>query len=78
MVIPPLKSSLKRLKQKRFIITQKRLSPKEMKLVISEYIGHHNYIRPHSTNGYLSSVQFENKRKEHLSQMEEYLSLKKC
>jgi transposase InsO family protein len=56
----------------------KLISVKEMKLVIAEYMGHNNHVRPHSTNGYLSPVKFEQERMEHLAQMEKSLGIRKC
>jgi transposase InsO family protein len=73
-----IESFFKTLKTETIYQHLKLISVKEMKQVIAEYMGHYNHIRPHSTNGYLSPVKFEQKRMEHLAQMEKSLGIRKC
>jgi transposase InsO family protein len=73
-----IESFFKTLKTETIYQHPKLISVKEMKLVIAEYMGHYNHIRPHSTNGYLSPVKFEQKRMEHLAQIEKSLGIRKC
>ena len=73
-----IESFFKTLKIETIYQHPKLISVKEMKLVIAEYMGHYNHIRPHSTNGYLSPVKFEQKRMEHVAQMEKSLGIRKC
>ena len=73
-----IESFFKTLKTETIYQHPKLISVKTMKGVISEYMGHYNHIRPHSTIGYLSPVKFEQKRMEHLAQMEKSLGIRKC
>jgi putative transposase len=36
----------------------------EMRLLVSEYVGHYNHIRPHSKNGGMSPVRYEQHKME--------------
>jgi len=73
-----IESFFKTLKVETIYQHRKRISAQSMKLLIAEYIGHYNHVRPHSTNDYLSPVKFEQKRVEHLTQLEKSLGIKKC
>jgi transposase InsO family protein len=42
----------------------------EMRLLISEFMGHYNHVRPHSKNDYLSPEQFEQRRFEKAKELE--------
>jgi len=73
-----IESFFKTLKTETIYQHSRLISVKEMKFVISEYIGHYNHIRPHSTNGYLSPAKSEQKRVQYLAQMEKSLGIRKC
>jgi len=73
-----IESFFKTLKIETIYQHPKLISVKTMKGVISEYMGHYNHVRPHSTIGYLSPVKFEQEKMEHLAQMENSLGIRKC
>jgi putative transposase len=73
-----IESFFKTLKTEMIYQLTKLISEQQMKWLIAEYMGHYNHIRPHSTIGYLSPVKFEQKRMEHLAQMENSLGIRKC
>ena len=53
------------------IYRQPRLTTmQEMRLLISEFMGHYNHVRPHSTNNYLSPEQFESRRRKQAKELE--------
>lgn len=48
----------------------------EMKSRVSEFMGYYNHDRPHSTNGYLSPIEFEQIRLNEIAQIENDLGTK--
>lgn len=50
----------------------------QMKWLIEEYMGHYNYARPHSTNGYITPARFEALWLKYLAELEKNLGTKKC
>ena len=55
---------------------EKQVEADNMHWIISEFIGHYNHDRPHSTNGYLSPNQFEQIRLDEVAQIEMCLGTK--
>jgi transposase InsO family protein len=49
----------------------KLVSTQQMKLLVSEYMGHYNHIRPHSNNDYLPPVRYEQHKREQARALEE-------
>ncbi|WP_232023563.1 IS3 family transposase [Thiomicrorhabdus aquaedulcis] len=56
----------------------KLIDQQEMRWLVSEYMGHYNHIRPHSSNGYIAPAKFEQIRLDRLKEIEENLGTKKC
>ena len=57
--MPSLRAFFKTLKTEVVYQLEKQVEADNMHWIISEFIGHYNHDRPHSTNGYLSPNQFE-------------------
>lgn len=71
-----IESFFKTLKTEVVYQLEKQVEADNMHWIISEFIGHYNHDRPHSTNGYLSPNQFEQIRLDEVAQIEMCLGTK--
>jgi len=71
-----IESFFKTLKTEVTYQLPKQIEANRMKWLISEFIGHYNHDRPHSTNHYLSPNQFEKIRLDEVAQIEQSLGTK--
>lgn len=73
-----IESFFKSFKTETVYQLKKLISQQEMRWLVSEYMGHYNHIRPHSTNGYIPPAKFEKLRLDRLKEIETNLGTKKC
>ena len=71
-----IESFFKTLKTEVVYQLEKQIEADNMYWLISEFIGHYNHDRPHSTNDYLSPNQFEQIRLDEVAQIEMCLGTK--
>lgn len=71
-----IESFFKTLKTEVTYQFSKQIDANKMCWAVSEFIGHYNHDRPHSTNGYLSPNQFEQIRVDEINQIELNLGTK--
>lgn len=69
-------SFFKTLKTEVVYQLEKQVEVDNMHWIISEFIGHYNHDRLHSTNDYLSPIQFEQIRLDEVAQIEMCLGTK--
>ncbi|WFE68518.1 IS3 family transposase [Thiomicrospira sp. R3] len=73
-----IESFFKSFKTETVYQLKKLIDQQEMRWLVSEYMGHYNHIRPHSSNGYIPPAKFERMRLDRLKAIEENLGTKKC
>jgi len=71
-----IESFFKTLKTEVIYQLKRLIEVDHMKRVVSEYIGYYNHDRPHSTNEYLSPMEFEQLRLNKIAQTENDLDTK--
>ena len=71
-----IESFFKTLKTETIYQLPKQLESMQMRWIVSEFMGHYNHDRPHSTNDYLSPIQFEKIRMDEIFQIEQGLGMK--
>jgi len=71
-----IESFFKTLKTEVTYQLPKRIEANRMCWIVSEFMGHYNHDRPHSTNNYLSPNQFEQVRLSEIAQIEKTLGTK--
>ncbi|MCF6345305.1 MAG: IS3 family transposase [Thiomicrorhabdus sp.] len=71
-----IESFFKTLKTEVIYQLKRLIEADHMKRVVSEYIGYYNHDRPHSTNEYLSPIEFEQLRLNKIAQIENNLGTK--
>ena len=71
-----IESFFKTLKTETIYQLPKQLGAKQTSWLVSEFMGHYNHDRPHSTNGYLSPNQFEQIRLNEIYKIELCLGTK--
>lgn len=71
-----IESFFKTLKTEVTYKLPKQVEANKMCWIVSEFMGHYNHDRPHSTNDYLSPNQFERVRLNEVAQIEQCLGTK--
>jgi len=71
-----IESFFKTLKTEVIYQLPKQVEANKIHWLVSEFIGHYNHDRPHSTNNYLSPNQFEKIRLDEVAQIEQSLGTK--
>jgi transposase InsO family protein len=71
-----IESFFKTLKTEVIYQLESLTEAQKMKNIVSEFIGYYNHERPHSTNGYLSPIEFEKIRLTEIAQIESDLGTK--